>query len=414
MILNDIANVVDCEHKTAPTEKTGYPSIRTPNIGRGRLILAGVNRVSKKTYDLWARRAIPQTHDLILAREAPVGNVAIIPNGLKVCLGQRTVLIQPDRKNVNPHYLTYLLLGNEIQGRFKSVSTGATVAHLNVRDIRDLPLPELPPLETQRKIAAILSAYDDLIENNLRRIKILEEMAQRLYREWFVNFRFPGHENVRMVDSPLGKIPQGWEVTSLSGLVETQYGYTESAQTKPVGPKFLRGMDINKQSYIDWSAVPYCPMDEINLPKFRLAVGDVLVIRMADPGKVGIVEREVEAVFASYLVRLRIASDKILPYFLFYFLKDERYRGYITGASTGTTRKSASAGVIVGIQLVVPPKRLMGRFVTRVEAIRRLINNLLERRAILRQTRDLLLPRFISGELDVSELDIKTPYENDK
>jgi hypothetical protein len=88
--------IIDCEHKTAPTQETGFPSIRTPNIGRGRFILDGVNRVSEETYELWTHRAVPQPGDLIMAREAPVGNVAMIPEGLRPCLGQRTLLIRPD------------------------------------------------------------------------------------------------------------------------------------------------------------------------------------------------------------------------------------------------------------------------------------------------------------------------------
>src|SRR5262245_12463014 len=95
--------IVDCAHKTAPIPAEGYPSIRTPNIGRGRLILDGVNRVSEETYRNWTRRAEPRHGDLIFAREAPVGNVAIVPPGQNVCLGQRTVLIRPDRLKVNPN-----------------------------------------------------------------------------------------------------------------------------------------------------------------------------------------------------------------------------------------------------------------------------------------------------------------------
>ncbi|MBE9542151.1 MAG: restriction endonuclease subunit S, partial [Proteobacteria bacterium] len=166
-ILNDVCTlIVDCEHKTAPTQSKGIPSIRTPNVGRGRLILDNVNIVSDETFQAWTKRAIPQTDDLILAREAPIGNVAIILQNQKVCLGQRTVLIRPDQNQVNSQYLCYLLLGDEIQGKIISVSNGATVHHLNMRDIRNLELLKLPSLPTQRKIAAILSAYDDLIENN--------------------------------------------------------------------------------------------------------------------------------------------------------------------------------------------------------------------------------------------------------
>src|SRR6266850_1477041 len=140
--LEDVCElIVDCEHKTAPTQQTGYPSIRTPNIGRGRLLLEGVNRVSEETYMKWTKRAVPQAEDLILAREAPVGNVAIIPRSLKVCLGQRTVLLRARKHRVAPQYLVYLLLGSEIQGRIQAIANGATVGHLNVRDIRELELP---------------------------------------------------------------------------------------------------------------------------------------------------------------------------------------------------------------------------------------------------------------------------------
>jgi type I restriction enzyme S subunit len=165
-------------------------------------------------------------------------------------------------------------------------------------------------------------------------------------------------------------------------------------------------MDINKNSFIDWSSVPYCKISEEDRPKYRLEQGDVLVIRMADPGKAGIVEKAVDAVFASYLIRVKTKSRLLTPYFLFHFLLSERYQGYITGASTGTTRKSASAGVIIGIDLVLPPVRLLEQFEERVVLVRSMLNNLLDRNTVLRRTRDYLLPKLISGELDVSEVEV--------
>ena len=266
------------------------------------------------------------------------------------------------------------------------------------------------PSESERvTAAAILSAYDDLIENSLRRIEILEEMARNLYREWFVEFRFPGHERVRFVDSPLGRIPEGWRVAKLRDLVDTQYGYTESAQSDAVGPRYLRGMDINKRSFIDWSAVPYCPIDAEQAKRFRLAAKDVVVVRMADPGKAGIVEEEVDAVFASYLVRLLPKdSEGVGGYYLFYFLDGDAYGEYIARACTGTTRKSASAGTLTGVNIVVPPPVLLGTFEEEVGAIRGLLTSLVRRNVVLRQARDLLLPKLISGEVDVSDLPVRT------
>lgn len=141
--------IVDCEHKTAPTQETGFPSIRTPNIGKGYLNFDNVNRVSEETYELWTRRAKPKAGDLILAREAPAGNVGVIPDGQTVCLGQRTVLIRPKGEMVDSQYLAFLLLHRIMQARLLEHSTGATVQHVNMKDIRKLPISDLPPLSDQ-------------------------------------------------------------------------------------------------------------------------------------------------------------------------------------------------------------------------------------------------------------------------
>jgi type I restriction enzyme S subunit len=132
--------VVDCEHKTAPIQESGYPSIRTPNIGKGVLILENVNRVSHETYLDWTRRAIPQADDLILAREAPAGNIAVIPENIQVCLGQRTVLIRPKKDKFISKYLAYLILSKGVQEKLLSHSRGATVEHINMKDIREFKI----------------------------------------------------------------------------------------------------------------------------------------------------------------------------------------------------------------------------------------------------------------------------------
>ena len=207
MILLDICElIVDCPHSTAKDEGHGFPLIRTPNIGKGRLILDNVHRVCKEVYDKRNIRAIPQVNDIILAREAPAGNVALITKGQKVCLGQRTVLIRPNINKVNPEYLVYYMLSPKVQHDLQSSANGATVAHINMPKIRNLKI-QIPNRVIQDKIATILSRYDALIENYQKQIKLLEESAQRLYKEWFVDLRFPGHENTKVVDG----VPEGWE-----------------------------------------------------------------------------------------------------------------------------------------------------------------------------------------------------------
>jgi type I restriction enzyme S subunit len=145
--------IVDCEHNTAPTQETGYPSIRTPNVGKGELILEDVNRVSYETYLKWTKRAIPKAGDLILAREAPAGNIAVIPENIEVCLGQRTVLIRPKNDKLNSKYLAYLILSKDVQEILLSHSTGATVQHVNMKDIRAFKIYDIPDLNEQNTIA---------------------------------------------------------------------------------------------------------------------------------------------------------------------------------------------------------------------------------------------------------------------
>ena len=335
-----------------------------------------------------------------------IGRVGAYCGAIKYCKTQfwasdNTIVGQPKDNTFDIRYIYYLLRDLNLN-RYAGGSAQPLLTQTVLRQVSTL----VPPLPTQRKIATVLSAYDDLIENNTRRIKILEEMASTIYREWFVEFRFPGHEQVEVVESELGLIPQGWEVQRLSDLVETQHGYTESATEDEVGPKFVRGKDINKNSYIDWDTVPFCPIESEKYAKYQLHTDDILVIRMADPGKVTIIEKEIDAVFASYLIRLKLISNRLSPYYLFYTLLDERYQNYIYGASTGTTRRSASAGVMTSFALVVPTDQVRDRFEMLIDSLRKTLNVLLEKNTKLRQTHDLLLPKLISGEIDVSELDI--------
>jgi restriction endonuclease S subunit len=181
--------IVDCEHKTAPTQEEGIPSIRTPNIGKGVLLLDGVYRVSEETYRLWTRRAEPLPGDLILAREAPAGNVAVIPENTKVCLGQRTVLIRPDRRVFEPEFLALALLQPTIQQKLLDHSRGATVQHVNMKDIRALDLGPIPPLSVQRGIVSAVAQASQATQRleaiYQQKLATLDELKKSLLHQAF-------------------------------------------------------------------------------------------------------------------------------------------------------------------------------------------------------------------------------------
>ena len=414
--LNDVCElIVDCEHKTAPIQAIGYPSIRTPNIGKGRLILDNVNRVSEETYKAWTKRAIPQAGDLILAREAPIGNVAIIPNNVKVCLGQRTVLIRANKNKIEPNYLVYLLLGDEIQGKILSVSNGATVHHLNMKDIRNLELPKLPSLYTQRKIAAILSAYDRLIENNTRRIEILEEMARSIYREWFVKFRFPGHEQVQMVDSEFGRIPEGWRYSSLKNLPiqfidgDRSSNYPKRSEFVDNGIIFLSTKNIN-QDKIDLREVNFITREKFEgIKKGRVQPLDIVMTTRGSIGKIALFNCEYSTALINAQMLIIRADDKVIDQiYLFYLMCSNEYQEVIKNFASGSAQPQIPIQDLKQIEILCPPIAIQRKFSEIVSSYNSLIKNLQAKNTNLRQTRDLLLPRLISGEIDVENLDINT------
>jgi type I restriction enzyme, S subunit len=181
--------IVDCEHKTAPCQDEGIPSIRTPNVGKGKLLLEGVNRVSERTYKEWTRRAEPMAGDLIFAREAPAGNVAVVPDNLRVCLGQRTVLIRPKRSLFEPAFLAYALLQPCIQQTLLAHSRGATVEHVNMKDIRALDIGAIPPLTIQKQlveqIEGVAERADSLASIIARKIAAMATLKQSFLHHAF-------------------------------------------------------------------------------------------------------------------------------------------------------------------------------------------------------------------------------------
>ena len=186
--LGDVCVVIsDCPHTTAKDEGAGIPLIRTPNVGFTRLMLAGVHRVSEDVYKQRTKRAVPLPGDLIFAREAPAGNVAVIQEGEKVCLGQRTVLLRL-KEGYIPDYIAYSVLQPESQKTLVQKSTGSTVAHVNVCDIKTFLVP-LPPLSIQRDVVARLDAAKaraEKLEAKAREgVDVCETMRKAILKEAF-------------------------------------------------------------------------------------------------------------------------------------------------------------------------------------------------------------------------------------
>lgn len=387
MILSDVCEfIVDCPHSTAPDEGEGYPLIRTPNVGKGRLDLNGVHRVSESVYKQRIQRGAPRANDLIFAREAPAGNVALVQENQTVCLGQRTVLIRPNVQKVNPQYLVYYLLSPKPQYELLGTANGATVAHVNLPAIRNLKI-ELPEKSVQDKIGTILVTYDNLIENNQKQIKLLEEAAQRLYKEWFVDLRFPGHENTKIVDG----VPERWNEKTLSQVANVIMGQSPKSEfynSEKKGLPFHQGVGSYGVRFV---------MDDIYSTSYtRIAEPNSILFSVRAPvGRLNITKNKV--VIGRGLAAIN-QTDGCQSY-LYYLLKNKFFKDNIVG--NGSIFASVSKDELLNQKFLIPERNLMMQFEKIVSQMDKQIENLDSKNKKLIEARDRLLPELMSGEMEV-------------
>lgn len=387
--------IVDCPHSTARNEGEGYPLIRTPNIGKGRFNLENVHRVSEEIYNIRNTRAVPQDDDLILAREAPAGNVAIIKNGDKFCLGQRTVLIRPDKGKVNPDFLVYYLLSPEQQNKLLSQANGSTVDHVNLPIIRNLQL-SLPPLPVQQRIASILSVYDDLIENNQKHIKLLEEAAQRLYKEWFVDLRFPGHESVKIVDG----VPEGWKIKKIEELADTMSGGTPTRSHEEYYSSgeilWLKTKELNDGFIFDTEE----KITEAGLKNSSAKLFEkgciILAMYGATIGRLGI--SSVTMCCNQACCVLKIKEIFLFEYVYLWLVNN---REMLISRGRGSAQSNLSQELIKQIEVRIPSDGVLIKFSNVVDKLLKNKEILEKQISSLREARDRLLPKLMSGEIEV-------------
>lgn len=350
----------------------------------------------------WCTKPLKIAHkdDVLMSVRAPVGDLNIAD---RKCIIGRGLCAMRTKLN-SGRFLYYLLKGNIME--ITSLGSGSVYAAINKSTIENHEI-EIPSLHIQRKIAAILSAYDDLIENNTPRINILEEMAQTIYKEWFVKFRFPGHEKVNMVDSELvknmvdselGKIPKGWEVKRLGyvcNIVMGQSPKSEFYNDTGDGLPFHQGVtNFGDRFPIDRM---YCTVQN------RIAeAGDILFSVRAPVGRINIADKKIVIGRGLCAIRSRSGNQT----FVFQQLK-EQFKEEDTMGS-GTIFKSVTKDDMYGLKILVPPEILLKGFEEIIAPIFAELKNLILRNVNLRHTRDLLLPKLISGEVSIESIDIST------
>ena len=326
-----------------------------------------------------------QEGDIVIARTgATTGYAKRVRNHPSSVFASYLVRIRVKPEH-DDRYVGLVVESDEYKRFIKANLGGAAQPQANAQVLTSFPIL-LPPLPTQRKIAAILSAYDDLIEVNTRRIAILEEMARSLYREWFVRFRFPGHEGMRLVESAVGVVPEGWEVKTLGHVVELAYGKGLKADTRLPG------------------TVPvYGSAGVIGYHNESLVKGPGVIV--GRKGNVGSVFWSGEDFFP--IDTVFYVQTKLELHYVFYALQDQHFINS-DAAVPGLSRNQAYLN-----PFLVPEQDTMTAFAEFVVPIFAQTRNLRQENANLRRTRDLLLPRLVSGEVAVGDLDHEVAKERE-
>ncbi len=398
----------------------GTPVINVRNIGFGNIREEKLEFINKDTVDRLSSHLLKKD-DIVFGRKGAVERHAFINEKYTNWFqGSDCLRLRIKSDTVLPRFLSYHFLTEQHkQWMMQQCSHGATMASLNQDIVSRIPVT-IPSVEVQKKIVTTLSAFDDLIENNTRRIAILEEMARLIYREWFVRYRYPGHEKDKLVDSgtELGEVPEGWEVRKLENVMEHYigggWGKEEKKEKFPDPGYVIRGTDIPGATQGDISEVPFRYHKVSNLKSRKLKEGDI-VFEVSGGSKgqpLGrsllitntlLSEFDSNVMCASFCKLMRVDQEITLPELLYLEIMemydDRRIMKYQV-QSTGISNFKFSF-FLEDLNVLIPPKEIQDKFAKIVRPLFSKIHLLGKKNTRLKETRDLLLPKLISGKVGV-------------
>jgi type I restriction enzyme S subunit len=340
--------------------------------------------------------------DIVMCEGGEPGRCAIWRAQVPGMMIQKAIHRIRPRDALDYRFLYYDLLNIGNSNGFDQYFTGATIKHLPGEKLAKVEV-SVPPLPVQRRIAGILSAYDDLIENSQRRIKILESMARALYREWFVHFRFPGHESVPRVPSPLGEIPQGWEVKPYTDAADVLSGGTPKTDVADYWDgdiPFFTPRDAPGCFYVNDCEKNITTIGLSKCASSLYPPDTVFITARGTVGKVALPSVPMAMNQSCYALQAKLGISQ-----RYLFLLTLHQVDYLKTNTGGATFDTIVVDTFRRMQIVMPPRAVVADFAAQVNAMFDELNTLQRQTKNLRRTRDLLLPRLLSGQIDVEALD---------
>lgn len=419
--------ITDCPHSTPQWLSSGKLVLRNFNIHNGRIDLSNVSYTDDETFFARNKRATPIPGDIVMSREAPMGEVAIIPNGFECCLGQRMVLLHPDATVCNGKFLMFSLLSPFVQKQIKrSDTTGSVVSNLCIPDLCALEIPYVS-IERQECIVALLSDIDAKIDNNNAIAAELEGMAKDLYDYWFVQFDFPD-ENGKPYKSSGGKmvwndelkreIPEGWEISKASALLDVTRGVSYSA--KDLLGKGVAMINLNtfntdstfKKNGMKTYSGKYSDEKKVQPYDLLMCVTQQTDIDMT--GRSNVIGKtflmpnlgfDNDVVMSMDVAKLSCPSRWWLPFFHYLFQTFYAHR-FITGYANGTKIKHLDVEAALNVPFVKASDSLVKQYANIALSISEKQSTIILENMELASLRDFLLPMLMNGQVKVRGRDI--------
>lgn len=392
-------SVTDCPHSTPKWQTEGVRVVRNFNLNHGRLDFTDGWFVDEETYVQRTKRAVPEPGDIIISREAPVGAAAIVPEGMKCCLGQRLVLLKVDRSRISPEYLIFALLSEQVQAQFRRAdSTGSIVSNLCIPDLMEIQIPVCADI--QQETVDILSGINRAIELNERQCDLLLGQLGMIYEQWFVRYDFPT-ESGRTYRSSGGameyneeldrEIPSGWQVRNLLELVSWNGGSQppKSEHISEARDGYVRF--IQNRDYSDDSHMTYIPESRRNRICSEM---DIMVDKY---GSAGQTRFGIAGAYNVALSRIDVKGENMRE-FIRSYLSSGEVKSYLSGSSVASTRASLSADNLSFLNVAVPPEKLLADYEKLAQAHIRRVILLKKSSRRLEKLRDRLIPLLMSGK----------------
>ena len=388
---NCCISIADGDHQPPPKSKDGIPFVTIANIENNQFDFTNAMFVPKDYYEKLDDKRKPQKDDILYSVVGSFGIPVLIKND-KHFVFQRHIAILRPNKSIDARFLYYTMLSRDFYMKADAAAIGAAQRTVSLTALRNIQIT-VPPIETQHRIANILSAYDDLTENNRKQIKLLEEAAQRLYKEWFVNLRFPGYEHTKITDG----VPEGWKIDLLSNIVKTTSGGTP-ARSHP--EYYINGSTlwVKTQELLDAFILDTEEKitDEAitNSSTKLVSKGSILMAMYGSTiGKLGIASQDLTCNQACCV--FDVSGFKYGGMYLFCWLFENRK--FLIKLGKGVAQSNLSQTMIKNLNILIPDMNVLHQFSCIVDSLYSEILANQKRITILSEARDRLLPKLMSG-----------------